>query len=33
MDPFGAPNGPIFGPIMGQAMVVDETLTVIIGGW
>ena len=33
MDPFGAPTGPIFGSIMGQAMVVEETLNVILGRW
>jgi hypothetical protein len=30
MDPFGALNGPIICPIMAQAMVVRETLAVIL---
>jgi hypothetical protein len=32
MDPFGPINGPIIGYIMAQAMVAEETLTVILGG-
>jgi hypothetical protein len=32
MAGLGIPNGPMFGPIRGQPMVVEQTLIVIPGG-